>query len=158
MLQPCQCNLPHRVRSDIMFVQGSCHLLSLTDFLAFVTELTVFCSSRGPNCARDNRQMVLATLGWAGLFCLSADPGRSYYYESLQVNHPTTPTTHWKLKRPRVWMSSRIRTCEIVRLWDWDISVCLTKSGQVDHKADLVIGSETKLVMIESSYWGRWRE
>ena len=54
-----------------MFVQGSCHLLSLTDFLAFVTELTVFCSSRGPNCARDNRQMVLATLGWAGVFCLS---------------------------------------------------------------------------------------
>ena len=96
-------------------------------------------------------------LGW-GVLSLSADPGRSYYYESLQVNHPTTPTTHWKLKRPRVWMSSRIRTCEIVRLWDWDISVCLTKSGQVDHKADLVIGSETKLVMIESSYWGRGRE
>ena len=112
---------------------------------------------QGPNCARDNRQMVLATLGLA-VSSLSDDPGRSNYYESLQVNHPTTPTTHLKLKRPRVWMSSRIRTCEIVRLWDGDISVCLTKSGQVDHKAGLVIGSETKLVMIESSYWGRGRE
>ena len=138
MLQPCQYNLPHRVRSDIMLCLCKEAVIYCHWLISWHLWQSSLCS------APPGDQTVPGTTDrwfwrlWAGLGCfvslswprtILTRQQRWNYYESLQVNHPTTPTTHWKLKRPRVWMSSRIRTCEIVRLWDGDISVCLTMSG-----------------------------
>ena len=65
------------------------------------------------------------------------------------ISIPSTTTHHDEDKLNQV---------PVVRwgIWDCEIwYVCLTDSARLFQNADLVIRSKTKLVMIESSFWGR---